>query len=152
MFGDYSYHTSRRRLLTDVTVPKLDEWRLSRLGITSSFISNSYGNMILLGCSIFLLVLVHILAKYCFPRKAFVTKNLRSYSFSFLHNVHEIVVFFFTLSIVPQLKYFTSTPYDIASVILCIVLNIYLLCYNLRNFYKLHFYRFYYNNNKRYAE
>lgn len=108
--------------------------------------------MIILAASIFILVLINILAKYSFPRKKIVTKKLRSYAYSFTHNTHEMVVFFFTLSIVPQFNYFTPTPYNIGSIILCVLLNVYLLCYNLRNFYQLHFYRFYYDNNKRYAE
>ena len=108
--------------------------------------------MILLGASLFLLVLVLLMSKYCFSRNKFVTTKLRSYAYSFTHSVHEIVIFFFTLSVVLELKYFTPTPYNIGSIILCIALNIYLLCYNLRNFYKLHFYRFFYNRHKKYAE
>ena len=95
--------------------------------------------MILLGISLLTLVGVHLLARFCIKY----SDRLKSYAFSFNIKVHEVIIFFFTLSIVLEIEYSQSSAYKIGSAFLCAVLNIYLLLFNLRNFYSLHHFKMY---------
>lgn len=108
--------------------------------------------MILLSVAVVVLVTINLLVKYRYQHVKFVSNKLRSYAYTLFHKAHEVVIFFFTISIILQINYTSANPYNIISAILCVLLNVYLLVYNLRTFYSLHGYKLYYKSHKRYAE
>ena len=75
-----------------------------------------------------------------------------SYVSSFRHKVHEVVLFFFTLSIVLEVETYDATSFGMASIAVGIIANLYILFYYVRMFYQLHSYKLYAMNSKRRQE
>ena len=122
--------TNHERILFDTSNIA---WRFQRTGHTSFFIFDVYMN-------IFLIVLCWILlliGRYCIKHKIKKAKILGKF-FSFAHKIHEISIFYITISTLLEWIYFDAGSFERwLSLGICICCNVYFLMYQLYIYYDM---------------
>lgn len=119
---------TRRAMATTVS-----EFRFRRTGFSSEFIMDAYSQIILIVVGYISLVIGICLAKKC--QKG---QRIRGYLETCLAYLHEISILYFTLTIVFEFIYFdVSNPVRIASLILCLAVNLYYFAYHSWRYHDL---------------
>lgn len=118
-----------RRALTT----QLAEYRFRRTGFSSLFIMDSYSQIMLIVIGYILLGIGVLLSGKC--QRGL---RIRGYLEAWLFYFHEISILYFTLTITFEFIYFDSTnPVRIASMVLCMLVNLYYFLYHSNRYYDL---------------
>lgn len=122
-------HINNRTLFDTSTL----DWRFKRTGYTSFFIYDTYINLSLMVFCWILLAIAH----FCITNKKKQSKIL-GYFYSFTLKVHEITVFYISISTLLEWIYFDAASFQRwMSFGCCIFFNIYFLAYQLYIYYDM---------------
>lgn len=123
-----SQYTRRRTMST-----QLSEFRFRRTGFSSLFIMDTYSQLLMIVVGYIALAIGSAMAGRCSKGQ-----RIKGYLETILSYFHEISVLYFTLTIVFEFIYFNPTnPVRIASIVLCLLINIYYLLYHVYRYHDL---------------
>lgn len=124
-----------RLVLEQAPVSMPADWRFKRTGFTTFFALDLYMQIILIGT---VWVILLIFSK-CIYRKDNTHPHVRKAYIAF-HKIHEISLMYVTIALVLEWLYFqkqTESGYKWISLVVCIVLLIYFLTYELYIYYDM---------------
>jgi hypothetical protein len=108
-------------------------WRFERTGHTSFFIYDTYINIFLMVLCWILLAIAH----YCIKHKT-TQKKIIGIFYSFTLKVHEITIFYISISTLLEWIYFDAASFQRwLSMGFCILFNVYFLIYELYVYYDM---------------
>jgi L-asparagine transporter-like permease len=110
----------------------VDEFQFRRTGFSAYFIYDSYAPiMAIIFCYIVLALSIY-LTRYW--KRA---KRAERFFRATLAGFHEIAVMYFTITIVFEVLYFDGSKMKWVSIIICSIVNLYFLLYQLKVYYSL---------------
>lgn len=127
----------RRLQQTNSGTNFISEWKFDRTGHTGFFIVDAYIQMIMIGVSWLLVLLVWVYKKKCQPKSITLFK-IKARVMAFFHKVHEVSFFYLILAGLMEYRNFdTNNSLHYISIIVASIFLLYYLVYELKIFYDL---------------